>query len=146
MRMYEIEDPADAMYYYGEVLNPFGYVTFAFQEDKDWAEKAEHTAVAGIMFSAPLHIGAAISTGGYWANLPPGIHARVASALKLKHDVTKAVLQHGYTATRAIAPGVIVGAFAASLMYGTQRVLQYLNPDMPAFLDMRGMDPSRSRK
>jgi hypothetical protein len=144
--MHEIKDPADAMYYYGEVLNPLGYVTFALQEDKDWIEKAEHTAVASIMFSAPLHIGAAISTGGYRANLPPGIHARLGAALKLKHDFTKAVVQHGYKATRAIGPGLVAGAFAASLMYGTQKILQYLNPDMPAFLDLRGMDPSRSRK
>ena len=76
MRFKDIEDNRDALQWIGEVYNPFGYIMFAVDEDKDWWEKAEHGAVAYGTFALPLHLGAAVSTGGYWANLPPGMITR----------------------------------------------------------------------
>ncbi len=71
MRFHEIESERDAVQYIYEVYNPLGYLEFVVDEDRDWWEKAEHFAVAGFTFAAPLHFGSAISTGGYRANLPP---------------------------------------------------------------------------
>lgn len=126
MRMHEIEDAGDAVGYYGEVFNPFGYVTFALDEDRDFVEKGEHLAVGAFIFSAPFHIGAAISTGGYWANLPPGLHYRMAAAAKFKHDLMVSAGKHAYHASktavrgiRAASPWALLAAYATGVAYAS---------------------------
>ncbi len=151
MRFKEIETPGDVFQWFGEVYNPFGYVTFAFDEDRDWVEKAEHGAVAAATFTWPLHLGAAISTGGYWANLPPGMFARGAAVKKITSDAYIAAARHATRGAHNFGrfvvnriPAVGAGAIAAGLWMGTQEILQYFNPDMPAFGDMSIRDrPNR---
>lgn len=87
MRFREIDSGPDVLHYLAQVYNPLGYVRFAFEEDKDWWEKAEHTAIASATVAIPFHVLTAMSTGGYWANLPPGMSWRAASYKKFTHQL-----------------------------------------------------------
>ncbi len=104
MRFHEIESERDAAQWIFEVYNPFGYVEFVFDEDRDWWEKAEHGAVAYGTFSLPLHFGAAISTGGYWANLPPGMFARSLAVRKFASEIYFAAARNSWRLVQTIAP------------------------------------------
>lgn len=87
MRFREIDSGPDVLLYLAQVYNPFGYVKFAIEEDKDWWEKAEHAAIATATVSIPFHVLTAMSSGGYWANLPPGMSYRAASMKKFTHQM-----------------------------------------------------------
>ncbi len=84
MRLREIDSWSDYFQYFFEIYNPFGYLRFLVDDERDWAEKAEHTAAATITIGLPFHAYTAMSTGGYWANLPPGSFYRAASMKKFQ--------------------------------------------------------------
>lgn len=87
MRLREIDSGPDMLQFYAEVYNPFGYIRFVFQEDRDWWEKAEHAAIATGTVALPFHVLTAMSSGGYWANLPPGMAYRAASMKRFTHNL-----------------------------------------------------------
>ncbi len=118
MRAREIDSWADYFQYFAEIYNPFGYLRFAFQEEKDWWEKAEHAAVASATVALPFHALTAMSTGGYWANLPPGISYRAASMKKFSHQLMYN-LARSATATASRVPlAVPVAALAVGSAAG----------------------------
>ncbi len=128
MRFKEIEDERDALQWFGEVYNPFGYLFFIFDEDRDWWEKAEHGAVATATFSLPLHFGAAISTGGYWANLPPGPIHRMLAGKKFASDVYMGAGRYAARGVRAGARAAVRASpwlALAAYGYGTYHALKH---------------------
>ena len=119
MRFKKIESEGDALQYIGEVYNPFGYLYFVIDEDRDWWEKAEHGAVATATFSLPLHFGAAISTGGYWANLPPGPFHRMGASKKFASDIYRGAGRYAWSGVQAGSrwlPFAAATAFAVDMV------------------------------
>ncbi len=116
---HELEEKSEIPGYFAEVYNPFGYFTFITSEDKDYSAKAEHAAIAYATFAWPLHFGAAISTGGYWANLPPGIMSQHLAVRKLTSDVyfgaAKLAARGGRHAARWL-PFAAAAAFAVDMV------------------------------
>lgn len=83
MRAHEVDSWSDYFQYWGEVYNPIGYISFALDEDRDWAEKAEHSAIVYTTIGVPFHIMAALSEGGWALNRPPGHMYRSVAMKKL---------------------------------------------------------------
>lgn len=119
MRFTEIDSARDAVLYIGQIYNPFGYIKFAFEEDKDWAEKVEHGLIATGTVAIPFHLLTAMSTGGYWANLPPGSAYRAASMKKFSHQ-----LMYNFIRNVAVT-GSRVPMVSAPLLLGAPTVVGY---------------------
>lgn len=119
MRLSEIDSARDAVLYIGQVYNPFGYIKFAFEEEKDWLEKAEHGAIATATVAIPFHVLTAMSTGGYWANLPPGSAYRAASMKKFSHQ-----LMYNFLRNVAVT-GSSVPTVTVPLLLATPTVVGY---------------------
>ncbi len=96
MRALEVDSWEDYFQYFGEIYNPFGYISFILDEDRDWGEKAEHSAFAYATIGGPFHILAAMSEGGWLVNRPPG-HIYRSIALK------KAISEHFYKVMQRIS-------------------------------------------
>lgn len=109
MRFSEVETGSDAAQYIFEVYNPLGYAGFILDSDRDYLEKAEHMAIASFTIAFPFHFFTAISTGGYWANLPPGTFYRGLAMKKFTQDMMYAVVRKTATvAARFVAPAALV--------------------------------------
>ncbi len=130
MRFSEIESGSDVLQWYSEIYNPFGYIKFLLEEDKDYWEKAEHGAIATATVALPFHALTAMSSGGYWANLPPGTTYRTMSMKKFTRDLFYSTLRRisittptygskfGVAAARAV-PAVMTTAAVAGAAVAT---------------------------
>lgn len=99
---------------------------------------AKSTLVHGASYGSMVYGAHYMSTKGF---LEPALfnlrHAqygiRRLQAQAMLHSARGAAVGLG-----RLMPGIAAGAFAAAIFTGTQELLQWLNPDMPAFGDMSG--------
>ncbi len=153
---HELEEYGEIPGYFGEVLNPFGYITFAFEEEKDWIEKAEHGAVASFIFGSAFYAVHAMSGGGASMSMwhgsvggRPNAFFRAVAIRKWTTDMYVGAARQAMpvvkSTVRAISPYAILAAAGYGVVRGIHEILD--GPILGGWnIDLYSSDESRRRR
>ncbi len=153
---YELEEYGEIPGYFGEVFNPFGYVGFVTDPNRDYLEKAEHAAVAASVFGGAFYGVHMISGGGasmsMWhgsAGGRPGFFYRVVSIGKWKGDMMMKAGRHAYhggrhaarwlpfAAAAALAVDMVANPLDSIFMRGATALFEAIDPWGISSFEMR---------